>query len=122
MVNRILAGEKLLILGSRDLRAGAGSSPVEAPGLSYNGMVDDVNSTESAELREAKMRSKALEKALQPIKDASVAFDVQPVVPQKTAGRCRRISKARPFGSFCQPSIWGEQVKLWLPDTTETAG
>lgn len=83
MVNRMLAGEKLLILGSRDLRAGADSSPVEAPGLVDKGMVDEVNSTESAQLREAKKRIKALEKELQPVKDASELFDVQPVVPPK---------------------------------------
>ena len=47
------------------------------------GLIDGVDSAESAQLRAANKRSKALEKELQLVKDASDLFDAQAVVPPK---------------------------------------
>ena len=82
MMNRMLAGEKRHILGSRDLLAVA-DSLVEKQALVDPGVKDGLDSQGGAELREAKKLIKGLEMELQLAKDASDPFDLQVVVPLK---------------------------------------
>ena len=83
MVNRILAGESVLSLVRETSVPEQTLHRWKHQALVDQGMVNSVNSTESADLRVANKRIKALEKELQLVKDASDLFDAQAVVPPK---------------------------------------
>jgi len=83
MVNRMLAGERVLSLVQETSVLEQTLYRWKHQALIDEGMVDGVNSAESAQLRAANKRIKALEKELELVKDASELFDVQAVVPPK---------------------------------------
>jgi transposase-like protein len=83
MVNRMLAGESVLSLVRETSVPEQTLHRWKHQALVDQGMVDGVDSTESAQLQAANKRIKALEKELQLVKDASELFDAQAVVPPK---------------------------------------
>ena len=83
MVNRMLAGESVLSLIQETSVPEQTLHRWKHQALVDQGMVDGVNSTESAQLQAAKNRITALEKELQLVKDASELVDAHGVVPPK---------------------------------------
>ena len=83
MVNRMLAGESALSLVQETSVPEQTLHRWKRQALVDQGMVDGVNSTESAQLQEANRSIKVLGKELQLVKDASELFDAQAVVPPK---------------------------------------
>ena len=122
MVNRTVPGETVLCLVQETSVPDQTLHRWKHQALVGQGLVDGVNSAECAELRAANKRIEALEKELQLVKDASELFGSQAVAPpKKTAARSLWITMERPFDSFRHSFIGGEQVKLWLPDATQTS-
>ena len=83
LVNRMLAGESALSLVRETSVPEQTLHRWKHQALVDQGLVHGVNSTESAQLRAANKRIKALEKELQLVKDASELFDAKAVVPPK---------------------------------------
>lgn len=83
MVNRMLAGESVLSLGQETSVPEQTLHRWKRQALIDVGLIDGVNSAESAQFRTANKRIKTWEKKLQLVKDASELFDAQAVVPPK---------------------------------------
>ncbi len=92
MIDRMMAGETVLTLVAetglpeQTLHRWKLQARVDA------GLVDGVDSVESAELRAARKRINALEKELQLVKDASELFDAEAVVDPKDVRPSRNNS------------------------------
>lgn len=83
MVNRMLAGESVLALVQETSVPEQTLHRWKHQALIDVGLIDGVDSAESAQLRAANKRIKTLEKELQLVKDASELFGAQAVVPPK---------------------------------------
>jgi transposase len=83
MVNRMLAGESVLSLVQETSVPEQTLHRWKNQALIDVGLIDGVDSAESAQLRAANKRIKTLEKELQLVKDASELFGAQAVVPPK---------------------------------------
>jgi transposase-like protein len=116
MVNRMLGGESVLSLAQETSVPEQTLHRWKHQALVNQGLRDGVGSSDSAQLRAANKRIKALEKELQLVKEASELFDAAAVVPTKEARASLRTLQRAAIRSFLPPGCLGlaAQYMVWF--------